>query len=140
MDNVRILRGYSKDEQKELEDAKKFMNCNDLINNITSYRANVECGSIKDKYDAAYTDERISIIKDILDFYIDDATFTEPKKYYVHFIKGNECSYLNTCFDERPLIDNNSDLMGLKTKFTRDEVVAINPKFVPFMEEVEDDE
>jgi len=138
---MRILKGYSKEEQRELEDAKKFMKCNYLIYNITSYRANTECGSIKDKYDHADTDERISIIRDILDFYADKATFAEPKKYYVHFIKSDEYSYLNITSDGGVELSNNSEFDDWKkSKFTREEVVAINPKFVPFMEEVEDNE
>jgi len=140
MDNVRILKGYSKEEQKELEYARKNMSCNDFLHNITYFPAIIECDSIKDKYDEADTDERISIIRDILDYYAGVAKFAEPKKYYVHFIKGDESSYLNIDFDERPVVGNNSELMGLKTKFTREEVVAINPKFVPFMEEAEDNE
>jgi len=115
------------------------MSCNNLLHNITYFPANTECGSIKDKYDGADTDKRISIIRDILDFYTDKAKFAE-QKYYVHFIKSDESSYLNLDFGERPVVGNNSELMGLKTKFTYDEVVAINPKFVPFMEEAEDNE
>lgn len=137
---MRILKGYSKAEQKELEYARKNMSCNDLLHNITYFPANTECGSIKDKYDGADTDERISIIRDILDYYAGVAKFAEPKKYYVHFIKGDESSYLNIDFDESLLIGNNSELMGLKTKFTRDEVVAIDPRLVVFMEEVDVDD
>ena len=79
MDNMRILKGYSKDEQKELEYARKNMSCNDLLHNITYFPANIECNPIKDKYDEADTDERISIIRDILDFYTDKAKFSEQK-------------------------------------------------------------
>ena len=136
---MRILKGYSKDQQKELEYTKNIMSCNDLLNNITYFPANVGCDSVKDKYDGANTDERISIIRDILDFYTDKAKFAE-QKYYVHFITSNGQSYLNLDFGKRPVVGNNSELMGLKTKFTYDEVIAINPNFVPFMEEAEDDE
>lgn len=72
---MRILKGYSKAEQKELEDAKKDMYCNDLINNITSDLTNLECHFIKNKYNEAEEDEQISIIRDILDFYTDNAKF-----------------------------------------------------------------
>ncbi len=141
MDNVRILKGYSKDEQKELEYAKKDMYFNNLINNITSDLTNVECGFIWTKYDRADKDEQISIIRDILDFYTDKAMFAEPKKYYVRFIKSNEYSYLSISSDGGAELSNNSEFDDWKkTKFTRDEVIAIDPKFVPFMEEVEDDE
>ncbi|GEO63993.1 hypothetical protein [Companilactobacillus nantensis] len=137
---MRILKGYSKDEQKELEYTKKNMSCNDLLHNITYFPANTECGSIKDKYDAADTDERISIIRDILDFYTDKATFIVPKKYYVQLIAGDEESYLNINPNGGAKLYNRLGLNGWKVKFTRDEVVAIDPRLVPFMEEVEDDE
>jgi len=77
MDNMRVLKGYSKAEQKELEDAKKDMYCNDLINNITGNPAEARCSLIGKKYTKAETDERISIIRDILDFYTDNAKFPD---------------------------------------------------------------
>lgn len=119
------------------------MNFNYLINNITGCQANAECGFIKNKYDEADTDERISIIRDILDLYTDKAKFAEPKKYYVHFIKSDRNSYLNISWngDHRVAeVDGNFAFGGFKTKFTRDEVIAIDPRFLPFMEEIEDDE
>jgi len=140
---MRILKGYSKDEQKELENAKKYMGCSDLLHIITGSLPDTRCGSIKDKYYGADIEERISIIRDILDFYTDKAAFIVPRKYYVHLIKGDESSYLNISWrdDHRVAeVDGNFEFGGLKTKFTYDEVIAINPKFVPFMEEVEDDE
>jgi len=136
---MRILKGYSKDQQKELEYTKNIMSCNDLLNNITDFQAYTECDSIKDKYDAADTYERISIIRDILDFYTDKATFIVPKKYYVQLIAGDEYSYLNINPNGGAKLYNSLGLNGWKTKFTRDEVVAIDPRLVPFMEEVEDE-
>lgn len=112
------------------------MSCNDLLHNITYFPANTECGSIKDKYDGANTDERISIIRDILDFYTDKAKFSE-QKYYVHLIKGDESSYLNITSDGVVELDDNLEFSGWQNKFTRDEVIAINPRLVVFMEEVE---
>ena len=135
MDNVRILKGYSKAEQKELEYTKNNMSCNNLLHNITYFPANVGCNPIKDKYDNADTDERISIIRDILDFYTDKAKFAD-QKYYVHLIKGDENSYLNITSDGGAELDNKFEFGGWQTKFTRDEVVGIDPKLVPFMEEV----
>lgn len=74
---MRILNGYSKNQQKELEYARKNMSCNDFLHSITYFPATIECDSIKDKYDEADTDERISIIRDILDFYTDKAKFSD---------------------------------------------------------------
>lgn len=138
MNDVRILKGYSKDQQKELEYARKNMSCNDFLHNITYFPATIECNPIKDKYDNADTDERISIIKDILDFYTDKAKFADLKKYYVHFIENDEYSYLNINSEGGAELGTKFGFGHWKTKFTRDEVVAINPKLVPFMEEVED--
>lgn len=136
MDNVRILKGYSKTEQKELECARKNMSCNDFLHSITYFPATIECDSIKDKYDEADTDERISIIRDILDFYTDKAKFPE-QKYYVQLIKGDCYSYLNITPNGGAELDNKFAFDGWRTKFTRDEVIAIDPRLVPFMEEVE---
>ena len=138
MNDVRILKGYSKDQQKELEYTKGNMSINDFLHSITYFPANTECDSIKDKYDEADTDERISIIRDILDFYTDKAKFPE-QKYYVHLIKGNEKSYLNiTSYGSVDLLSN-LEYSGQKNKFTREEIIAIDPRLVPFMEEVEAD-
>ena len=138
---MRILKGYSKDEQKELEDAKrKYMNGGDLFHIITGFLPDTRCGLIWKKYDKADKDERISIIKDIVDFYNGKTKFTGSKKYYIHLINGNAYSYLNISLDGALKLHTNFEFGIWKTKFTRDEVVAIDPRFVPFMEEVEDDE
>jgi len=140
MDNVRILKGYSKAEQKELEDAKKFMNCNDLLHNITGNPAEARCSLIGEKYNNADTDERISIIKDILDFYTDKAKFAGPKKYYVKLIRNNDSSYLNRstpngfcmacCYQPDEVF---------QTEFTEQEIKAIDPRYMAFAIPVEED-
>ena len=139
MNDVRILKGYSKDQQKELENAKRHMSCNDLLLIITGNRATAEYCFIKDKYYNVKEDEQISIIRDILDFYTGNAKFTE-QKYYVQLIKGNETSYLT--IDPDGILGLGGrlslELGSWKTKFTRDEVIAIDPRLVPFMEEVEE--
>jgi len=138
---MRILKGYNKDEQKELANAKrKYMNGSNLLQIIAGVPLDAGCGFIWRKYDKAEPDEQASIIKDIIDFYTDKAKFTGSKKYYVHFIKNDEYSYLNiNTAGEVELLDN-SELGGWKNKFTIDEVAAIDPRFVLFMEEVEDDQ
>ena len=64
----------------------------------------------------------------------------EPKKYYVHLIKGNEKSYLSMSWYGVVDVGNNNACGGWQNKFTREEIIAIDPRLVPFMEEVEDDE
>lgn len=140
MDNVRILRGYSKEEQRELEDDEEFVSCTTFINIITGYQPAFECRFIKDKYDNAREDEQILIIKDIIDFYTGKAKFVDPKKYYVQLIAGDEESYLNINPNGGAKLYNRLGLNGWKVKFTIDEIAKINPQLVLFMEEVEDDE
>lgn len=62
----------------------------------------------------------------------------KTKKYYVHLIKDNEYSYLSMSWDGVVELDDNLAFSGWQTKFTRDEVIAIDPRLVPFMEEVEE--
>ena len=138
--HMRILKGYSKDEQKELEYTKKNMSYNDLLHNITGFPADTRFNLIWEKYNEADTDKRISIIRDILDFYTDKATFIVPKKYYVQLIAGDEESYLNITPDGRAQLGRNLEIDGWIVKFTIDEIAKINPQLVLFMEEVEDDE
>ena len=135
---MRILTGYSKDEQKELENAKKYMDCSDLLHIITDFISGTRFNLIWEKYNEAEPDERISIIRDILDFYTDKATFTVPKKYYVQLIEGDEYSYLNINSEGGAELGTKFGFDGWKYKFTREEVVAIDPRLVPFMEEVGD--
>ena len=137
MDNMRILKGYSEDEQKELENAKRHMSCNDLLLIITGNRATAEYCFIKGKYYKVKEDEQISIIRDILDFYCGDAKFPE-QKYYVHFIKDNRYSYLTITPDGVLGLGSCLEIGSWKTKFTREEIIAMNPQFLPFMEEVEE--
>jgi len=138
---MRILKGYSKDEQKELEDAKrKYMNGGDLLRDITSSLPDMRFGLIWRKYDKANPDKQSSIINDILDFYNNKAKFKEPKKYYVHLIKGDRSSYLNITWDGSAKLANNFSVSGWQNKFTRDEVYDIDSRFVPFMEEVDVDD
>lgn len=137
---MRILKGYSKEEQKELEKAKNFMSCSDLLHIITGFPANTEFGSIKDKHDGANTDEQISIIKDILDFYTDKAKFVEPKRYYVQLIRNDGGGYLNKnrvgnfCMTNSCQPDET-----FQTKFTEQEIKAIDPRYMEFAVPVEAD-
>jgi len=126
MDNVRILKGYSKGEQNELKEFKKTLDITDLLHIITGLAPDTGCSLIWRRYDKAGTDERISIIKDILDFYTDKAKFADLKKYYVQLIAGDEESYLNINPDGRSQLGSNLEIDGCKSKFTHKEVVIID--------------
>lgn len=133
---MRILKGYSKEEQKELACMKNIMSCNDLLHNITYFSANTECNPIKDKYDNAATDERISIIRDILDFYTDKAKFPE-NKYVVHDKVTGQYIYYNVtgwslCWGRFDVT------IGMPEKMTKEEWLKINPAYEAMLEKVED--
>ena len=135
---MRILKGYSKEERKELEEAKDngFLSVIALFCSIKHDDDN--CHALYKKYYREDTNGNNQMAKDIIDFYFGDAKFPE-QKYYVHLIKGDRFSYLNITSNGEAKLDSKSDSWSCKIKFTRDEVVAIDPKFVPFMEEVEAD-
>ncbi|MFC6324022.1 DUF1642 domain-containing protein [Companilactobacillus baiquanensis] len=138
---MRVLKGYSKNQQKELEYARKNISCNDFLHNITYFTAYAECDSIKDKYDKANTDERISIIRDILDFYTDKAKFPDPKKYYVQLIKNNDGSYLNRSKLNNSYMTNSCQSDDVfQTEFTEQEIKDIDPRYMAFAVPVEDDD
>lgn len=60
------------------------------------------------------------------------------KKYYVHFIEDDDYSYLNSSpVSNRYITSRKVEKNGYKTQFTKDEVKAINPKYLEFLEEVE---
>lgn len=140
MDNVRILKGYSKAEREELEDAKETESLGNFLHNITGYPEDTDCGYVWDNYHKAEKDERISIIRDILDFYTDKAKFSE-QKYYVQLIKNNDGSYLNRntlrnfCMPSGCQPDNT-----FQTKFTEQEIKAIDPRYMAFAVPVEADD
>ena len=138
MNDVRILKGYSENEQKELEYTKGNMSINDFLHNITYFPAYVECDSIKDKYDKADKDEQITIIKDILDFYTDKAKFKE-QKYYVQLIKNNNSSYLNKCSPNGFYMpDTCRQGKMTQTQFTEQEIKDIDPRYMAFAVPVEE--
>lgn len=136
MENVRILKGYSKAEQKELEDAKynSFNNAIYLINGIAD--DDDDCIALTRKFMSENADEDNQLARDIADYYAGVAKFAE-QKYYVHLIKDDKYSYLKTDVRGEVYLDSNFEYGIWKTKFTRDEVIAIDPRLVPFMEEVE---
>ncbi|WCG36396.1 hypothetical protein [Companilactobacillus farciminis] len=135
--NMRILKSYSKAEQRELEEAKDngFLSVIALFCSIKHDDNN--CHALYEKYYREDTNGNNQMAKDIIDFYFGDAKFPE-QKYYVQLIKGNENSYLTIDPDGILGLGRRLKIGSWKTKFTRDEVVAIDPRLVPFMEEVEE--
>lgn len=136
---MRILKGWTDEERKELERASNggYKDAFSVIRGILSEDS--ELFYIGLEYDDETHLDNNQLVKDIADYYAGVAKFAE-QKYYVHLIKGDENSYLNITSDGGAELDNKFEFGGWQTKFTRDEVIDIDPRLVPFMEEVEDDE
>lgn len=137
MDNVRILHGWTKDERKELEEAKGngFLSVIALICSIK--RDDDNCHALYEKYYRDDTNGNNQMAKDIIDFYCGNAKFPE-QKYYVHFIKSNGYSYLTITPDGVLGLGSRLEIGSWKTEFTHEEIISMNPQFLPFMEEVEE--
>ena len=76
---MRILNGWTKDERKELEEAKDngFLSAMGLINDIgDDYDY---CHSLTRKYIREDTNDNNQMAKDIVDFYCGNAKFPEQK-------------------------------------------------------------
>ena len=134
---MRILKGYSKAEKKELKALKKLLDINDLLNIITGNLADRGFNPIWEKYNKADTNERISIIRDILDFYTDKATFAKPKKYYVKFSKIGYPYLIQTNYGIELVRYLKS---GYKEEFTEQEIKAMDPRYMAFAVPVEADD
>lgn len=129
---MRTIKGWTKEEQKELEWHKKNGNTvDDVIDTI--YDPTSTC-YLHDKYDYnSQNPERI--IFDIVDFWRGDAKFPE-KKYKVKILNDEE-SYLNMNLDNSNVfLDDEISGNGIRTLFTIQEIKAIDERLVPFAVEV----
>lgn len=135
---MRILEGYSKEERKELEEAKNnhFGSAIDLIRGIVM--GNNDCMYLARKYVVENPDKNNQLARDIADYYAGVAKFPEPKKYYVQLIKNNDGSYLN-----RSVLNGFCTTSGcqpddvVQTEFTEQEIKAIDPRYTAFAIPVE---
>ncbi|KRK90908.1 DUF1642 domain-containing protein [Companilactobacillus futsaii] len=140
MDNVRILKGYSKAERKELEEAKDsgFSSVMTLIYGIGE--GYDDCHALYEKYCRENTNDNNQMAKDIIDFYCGNAKFPE-QKYYIQLIKNNDSSYLNrNRLDASLTLDDCRLAQYYQTKFTEQEIKAIDPRYMAFAVLVEDDD
>lgn len=137
---MRILKGYSKEERKELEEAKDnyFFSVVALICSID--RDDDDCRALHEKYYCEDTNKNNQMAKDIIDFYFGNAKFPE-EKWYVHFINGNDESYLNRGVESKNIYpDSKKQTNNFQTQFTKQEVEDINPDYLLFLEKVPDEE
>lgn len=133
---MRILKGYSKAEQKELEEAKDngFNSAFDLIYGII--KSEGDLAFMVKNYDEGSSLDNDQLAKDIVDYYAGVAIFPE-EKYYVHLIKGDENSYLNITPVGGLVLGSHLEDNGWKNKFTHEEIISMNPQLLLFEEEVE---
>lgn len=133
---MRILKGWTKEERKELEEAKDTESIGDFLHVITRYPEDTNYGYVRSNYHIASSREQFSIIEDILDFYTGKAKFPN-KKYYVHFVKSDEDSYLNYGLaDDAYFVSGKEQVLYTNKQFTKQEVEDINPKYLEFLEKV----
>ena len=130
---MRTLKGYSKGEQNELKEFKKTLDITDLLHIITGLAPDTGCGLIWRRYDKADTDERISIIRDILDFYTGYAKFPE-QKYVVHDKVTDQ--YIYYSFPWKGLRWGSLQLGTGAERKTKEEWLEINPAYEPMLERV----
>lgn len=135
---MRILKGYSKAERRELEKAKDngFLSVIALFCSIK--RDDNNCHALYEKYYRDDTNGNNQMAKDIVDFYFGNAKFPE-QKYYVHLIRNDDGGYLNInrisnwCTTGSCQPDDE-----FQTKFTEQEIRDIDPRYMSFIVPAED--
>ncbi|MBL3531034.1 DUF1642 domain-containing protein [Companilactobacillus zhachilii] len=144
MDNVRILKGWAKEERKELEEAKDngFLSSMTLINGIGE--GDRDCNALAEKYYREDPNENEQMAKDIVDFYCDRAKFPE-QMYKVTLPDGN---YLvKDKFEDNRWMFKYSDQDGYdimnstdcEDTFTKEQIENIDPRYMAFAVPVEAD-
>lgn len=140
MDNVRILHGWTKDERKELEEAKDngFLSVIALICSIK--RDDDNCRALYEKYYREDTNGNNQMAKDIIDFYYGNAKFAE-QKYYVKLIRNDDDGYLNKGkLNTFVTLGNCRTSHYYQTEFTKQEIKDIDPRYMAFAVLAEEDD
>lgn len=133
---MRILKGYSKEERKELEEAKdnNFFSVIALICSI--HRGDDDnCRALYEKYYCENTNKNNQMAKDIIDFYTGNAKFPE-EKYVVHDSTTDQYIYCNVLAKGKLHWWE----LGAETaeRKTKEEWLKINPAYEAMLEKVED--
>lgn len=135
---MRILKGYSKDEQKELEEAKNnnFLSAVGLIHGISV--GDNDCNALSKKYYRDDNNDSNQLVKDIADFYCGNAKFLE-QKYYIKMPKVNY-PYLIRDMGGKFDYAQSPDILGSgETSFTEQEIKDIDSRYMAFAVPVEED-
>ncbi len=142
--NMRILKGYSKEERKELEEAKDggFLTPITLIYGIG--KGDGDCHALSEKYCRENPNDNNQLAKDIADFYCGNAKFPE-QKYYIQLVKNDGASYLNRNINRNRLYDfcvlnGRCPSLNFQTEFTEQEIKDIDPRYMAFAVPVEADD
>src|SRR5699024_6256997 len=122
LDDRRIIKGWTDEERKELEEYKKEPKLSmlkvfyDLFSGYEFY-PNL-CKKARGVFGAGGINQENQFVNDVVDYFNDRAVFSE-QKYYVHFIKNDVMGYLNCDYGERFFTaDKNTD-DGYNTQFTK---------------------
>lgn len=140
---MRILEGWTKEERKELEEAKDndFFSAIPLISGIVDH--DDDCISLTGKYMDETTDEDNQLARDIADFYAGAAKFPEqmykltlPDGNYLvkNKIDGNR--WMFTYSDRDGYLIKHS--IGDENTFTKEEIENIDSRFMAFAVPVEE--
>jgi len=139
MKKYKLKLDYTEDELKELKrfntDYHSPMNAIKQI--VKEGVVGDQLGHLREKYLAMEYEDEFDFMADVNNVVMGTAIFPNPKKYYVQLIKGDEYSYLNINSEGGAELGTKFGFGHWKTKFTIDEVAAMNPQLVLFMEEVE---
>lgn len=142
MKKYKLKLHYTADELKEL---KRFnTDYHSPMNAIKQIVGKGDCNgpfkNLREKYFEIKPEEEFDFMADINNSVMGTAIFPEPKKYYVHFIKDDSDSYLNYGLDrENYYTTDKEEISCVKTQFTKEEIRAINPSYLLFIEEVSND-
>lgn len=139
-DDRRIIKGWTDEERRELEEYKKEPKSSmlkvfyDLFSGYEFY-PNL-CNKVRSISGGAHMDQENQFVNDVVDYFNDDAKFPE-EKWYVHFVKSDEDSYLNYgLVDDTYFVSGKEQNIYTKKQFTKQEVEDINPKYLEFLEKV----
>jgi len=135
---MRILKGWTENERKELEKAKDnyFVSAIELIKGITGN--DDDCIYLAGKYahESPYEDNQL--VRDIVDYYNGEAKFPD-KKYYVKLIRNDDDGYLNKGkLNTFVTLGNCRTSHYYQTEFTKQEIKDIDPRYMAFAIKVEE--
>ena len=142
MKKYKLKLDYTGAELKELKELGK--NYGSPMTTVWRVVGKGDCNgpfkNLREKYFEIKPEDEFDFMADINNVVMGTAIFPEPKKYYVHLIKGDSDSYLNYGLDSKNYYTSDKEeISRLKTQFTKEEIRAINPNYLLFIEEVPND-